>query len=90
MCGCERPTLYSEKWVIARKPHQCCECFKTIAKGDDYQKIKGLWDGEFQEYETCLQCAELRIEIADTIRGCVLIGDLKKTALANGWGWAKK
>ena len=59
----EEPTLFRELTVTARKQHKCCECCEAINKGERYQKSKGLWDGHFMEFKTCLPCARTRTRI---------------------------
>ena len=44
----------------ARKEHKCGECRKSIERGDKYQYISGIWEGEPSSYKTCLSCAKLR------------------------------
>ena len=63
----ETTRLYSETYHTARKPHVCCECNSTIDKGDEYQKISGLWDGYFSTYKTCAFCADVRREALSTL-----------------------
>ncbi len=46
--------------VKARKPHKCYECRGGIPSGETYEKIAGVWDGEFSEFKTCARCSELR------------------------------
>lgn len=46
----------------ARKCHKCCECGGLISKGEKYQRITGLWEGKFETYKTCRECAGLRDE----------------------------
>lgn len=49
--------------VTARKDHECCECKKTIKKGQRYQRFDGFWDSwekdiqsGYESYKTCLEC----------------------------------
>lgn len=77
MCDCENPILYTEKIVKARKPQKCEECRRLIEVGEQYQKIKGLWDGDFQEFETCLECSEKRVQVERLIECCVPFGELR-------------
>src|SRR5271167_465512 len=49
------------KIVKARKPHKCLECDRTIAAGDDYERIKQLYDGGWSTWEVCLICSEISI-----------------------------
>lgn len=66
-CYCDydySPSMYSETWHKARKEHKCCECKRTIHPGEDYQRVSGVWDGEFSTYKTCERCADLREALA--------------------------
>lgn len=56
----ESDDFYSNKEVIARKPHRCCECKRTIAKGDKYIRDFGKFDGAMFAEKSCLLCAEIR------------------------------
>lgn len=55
-CDAEYPDVYDESDVIARKEHTCCECDSPIDKGEKYTRIKGLWDGKWEEYKQCETC----------------------------------
>ncbi|MGB3203586.1 MAG: hypothetical protein WBB28_01220 [Crinalium sp.] len=61
MCACDAtpPDLYNSKIVKVRKPHRCCECAVQIEKGQECEKVDGLWEGSFSTLYTCLQCKEL-------------------------------
>jgi hypothetical protein len=51
---------FSEKsYPVARKGHHCDECGSVIPKGQKYEKVKGLTDGEFAIFTTCMVCAEI-------------------------------
>lgn len=65
---CECPTMYHEEIVTARKPHHCCECGLTIAKGEQYESVSGMWDGRFDRIKTCLPCMETRQKATEGIR----------------------
>ena len=50
-------------WVSsprARKKHRCGECYNDIMPGETYEKVAGVWCGEFNHFKTCLACARLR------------------------------
>lgn len=47
---------------IARKQHICFECGRTIQKGEKYELARGLWDGNFLTFKTCLDCLSVRQE----------------------------
>ena len=50
-------------WVIsprARKTHRCCECYTDIKPGETYEKVAGVWGGEFDHHKTCEACVRLR------------------------------
>lgn len=44
----------------ARKPHKCCECYREIAKGSEYQNLVGKYDGEIYTHKTCMDCVAIR------------------------------
>jgi len=54
---------------IARKEHRCCECGKTIKKGERYSYLGGLCRDEyyysqcFAMFKTCLKCEKVWDEI---------------------------
>ena len=54
------PEFSTQQLQRARKPHQCCECHKTILAGSLYERVSGVWDGQFQTYKTCARCANIR------------------------------
>lgn len=66
-CGCQieqdcdgGPSLFTEKILKARKQHKCCECKEVIQPGESYERVKGLWEGVWQKYDTCMHCLSLR------------------------------
>ena len=58
------PDLYSLKWVKARKEHACCECRRTISKGEEYEHVSGKWDGHMDTFHTCAECADIATSLA--------------------------
>lgn len=54
------PEFWKRSAPKARKPHRCCECNREIQRGETYQLDTGRWDGDFNTYRTCAQCAEIR------------------------------
>lgn len=56
----EAAKVFASKTVKAAKEHHCTECRETIAKGSSHEYAKGLWDGEWSTYRTCLSCVEIR------------------------------
>lgn len=46
--------------VTARKRHLCCECTGAIEPGQQYERCAGQWDGQMEEYKTCLPCRDTR------------------------------
>lgn len=65
MCDCweNPPTLYECRIVTARKQHKCSECLRIISVGEQYEYVKGLWDGCFSKFCTCNDCTSMRDEI---------------------------
>ena len=54
------PEIQEVRWPRAKKEHRCGECNRAIAKGENYQRCSGKFDGEFYDEKTCAQCAEIR------------------------------
>lgn len=52
--------FYSERTVKARKQHQCCECGRAIAIGEQYEHVSGKTEGDIWTARTCAECAEIR------------------------------
>lgn len=44
----------------ARKEHQCFECSRVIAKGEQYEVAKGKSDFGIETYKTCAHCVWAR------------------------------
>jgi len=57
--------LYRESMPKARKQHVCCECGATIDPGEIYQRVEGMWEGDFATYKTCEFCANVRKKARD-------------------------
>ena len=47
------------KNVIARKQHKCDWCGKPISKGEEYERQKYKYDGEFHEWHAHLACSRV-------------------------------
>lgn len=65
MCDCQdnQPSFFDSRTVTARKSHQCDECLDIIEIGERHEYTKGVWDGEFSTFRTCLKCIEMTKEI---------------------------
>ena len=77
-CGCdiEYPSVFSETFPVARKPHRCCECYQTINPRDLYQNCTLLFEGEWATYKTCERCSDLRESLKDVM--CIPFEGLKE------------
>ena len=56
---CE-PDFYNDTRRRARKVHQCEECGREIAAGEEYEFVTGKWDGSISVYKTCADCLSIR------------------------------
>lgn len=74
----DKPTLFDVKIVRAKKIHKCIECWAEISIGDEYEYCKGLWEGEWAYYKTCLECSELRYKVRDIYDEFPPFGELKE------------
>ena len=54
------PSFFDETRPKARKKHRCCECRGDILPGEHYQKVVGVWSGDFSWFKICGSCEELR------------------------------
>lgn len=57
------PSVFSREIVVARKDHECCECHEPIRRGTRYERIRGLWRGQWSGANTCLTCATIRRDL---------------------------
>lgn len=48
--------FYTENIRKSRKNYICCECFRPICKGERYQNVFGVWEGQAHTYRTCEHC----------------------------------
>ena len=81
---CEAPSFYVEKVRVARKEHRCTECNEEIKPGTKYHYAKGVWEGSFRSYHTCLVCDNMRRRIF--CGGGWVFGELSE-ALLNEYGF---
>lgn len=67
MCYCDgEPAAICESNVRkARKPHMCVECGTAISSGARYEHVKGLWEGRWSSFRTCMECVGLRWNMLD-------------------------
>lgn len=65
---CEIPSVYGCDQPKARKDHQCYECLGVIAKGENYFKHHGVWDGTGGTFKVCSDCETLRSEADEGIQ----------------------
>jgi len=81
-CGCsdtycdyeDGPECFVEENRKARKEHICCECRRIIKKNEEYEYVRGKWEGGFSTFKTCKQCAAIA---NDYLCGCRIYGNLR-------------
>lgn len=59
-CDYEPADVYDVKTHVARKPHRCYECHRTIQPGETYERTSSLYDGLWTISPTCTHCLALR------------------------------
>ena len=62
MCDNE-PTYFNAVMRTARKQHTCVECHMPIRSGSKYEYVRGIWEGEWATFATCLDCQKLREDV---------------------------
>lgn len=58
--GYDGPEFITTRVVRARKAHVCIECDETIQPGEPYEVVRGVWEGEWSRFKTCLVCVRIR------------------------------
>lgn len=51
---------------VARKPHRCSGCWRTIGAGERYQEYTGLFDGAWFRLRRCSHCVAA-VEAVETL-----------------------
>lgn len=59
-CDFDPPDVYIITRPTARKRHCCYECGRTIAPGEQYERVNAVWDGTADSFKTCPHCLHLR------------------------------
>lgn len=78
MSDYEMPSVYTETYRKAAKPHRCCECYQEILKGHTYQHVKGCWCAKWLEFKTCSMCDESRESYRKEIGETPPFGELRE------------
>jgi hypothetical protein len=76
MCDCEPNQFERVEYRKDRKVHKCYECDRIIQIGDRYQYYKILYDGRFDTFKTCDDCAKLRDWLNKRTDCCIAFGEL--------------
>lgn len=76
---CDAPDIFNQEEIHAKRPHQCCECGGRIGIGEKYERTKGLWDGLWDTFATCLACCNVRaiIESEKNTFDCLAVGGMR-------------
>lgn len=62
-CSGDQPEFCRETARKARKSHKCSECYREIAKHENYREVTGMWDGVFDRYRICCDCVSVYDEL---------------------------
>lgn len=76
----ERCAVWNQRDLVARAPHVCSECRRTIERGEPYRRIGWLFDGGWSTSKICAHCrigadwlnAECSGHMADGVREEIL------------------
>ena len=60
---CEPPDVHKVTIVQARRLWHCVECHERILPGEPYEFVRGLWEGVWMTYRTCLTCKRIREDL---------------------------
>lgn len=79
----DRATVYQIDRPIARAPHRCGECRRTILAGEPYERHRMLSDGFWSLHIICTHCAVLTDWLGKECGGTVcgeMIEDIEEHA----------
>lgn len=69
VCDYEPAEVYSASRIkCARKDHKCDECFRRIARGESYESVWAIWEGEPTTFKTCCRCLALREFVQQNVK----------------------
>lgn len=66
-CDYDSPEFCHTEIRKARKPHSCSECRGVIAIGEQYEHVRGKWDGNVCTIQTCLRCLDIRTWVTNSV-----------------------
>lgn len=59
-CDYDPPEFWQRSVHKAVKLHECSECGAPILPGEEYEYVRGKWDGVFDVLKTCEACHDIR------------------------------
>jgi hypothetical protein len=65
-CSCpdaDPPEIFKEEIRKARKSYKCGECKGEIKPGEQYEYVRGRWEGYWSEHRTCIICKRIRDDL---------------------------
>lgn len=68
-CDYEPAEVYVQTPRLARKVHRCSECGKAIEKGEVYERVFAIWEGDPNDMPMCFHCLSL-IEFVEASVPC--------------------
>jgi hypothetical protein len=66
-CDYDAPEFYHREIRRARKPHKCAECSGPIPVGQQYEYVRGKWEGYVDNFKTCERCVDLRTWVKNNV-----------------------
>lgn len=74
-CDCDEPAdVCNVTFQKARKSHKCCECGHEITSGQEYKRVKMLFDGFWSDDCICERCDDLQAAFQD-LGYCYCVGE---------------
>jgi hypothetical protein len=66
-CDFDPPEFYHREIRRARKPHRCHECGGAIVVGEQYEHVRGKWEGYIDTFDTCERCVDIRTWLKNNV-----------------------
>jgi hypothetical protein len=88
---CEIAQYYKAEYRMARKEHDCCECYAPIEKNEKYLEVRACWDGRPSIERQHLLCQKACEFVRDTGLNddeCLYFGEFKewyREFVKGGW-----
>lgn len=88
-CDYEPAEVFVKTNPKARVEHRCGECYRPIPRGEVYERVFGVWDGDVSTHKTCQRCIAVREFVTASVPCfCWYYGDMLDNAKECASEWS--